>query len=146
MAWLAAALVTHSAVYAGSASQAVNLHLPAAHHTIEFTLQAQAPEHIQVQRFHHRTESQRPRRLTPGSAACKARRFPFILFMLHLTPFLQAKARIDRLARYSSRIRSLARRYPALAYPLLPPHALLLWLTRREQNKISRLIERKQRR
>jgi|DEB0MinimDraft_6_1074348.scaffolds.fasta_scaffold05968_3 hypothetical protein len=62
--------------------------------------------------------------------------------MLHLTPFLQAKTRIDRLNRYSSRIRDLAHRHPALVWPLLPPHALLLWLTRREQRKVSRLINR----
>lgn len=66
--------------------------------------------------------------------------------MLHLTPFLHAKQRIDRLERYSSRIRGLAKRYPALVWPLIPPHALLLWLTRREQSKISRLVNRSPRR
>lgn len=59
--------------------------------------------------------------------------------MLYLTPLIKAKHRIERLASISRRIVDTSKRYPWLSIPLLPPHAVVRWLSRREYNKLNDL-------
>ena len=59
--------------------------------------------------------------------------------MLHLTPLLKAKHRIERLASISRRIVDTSKRHPWLSIPLLPPHAVVRWLSWREFNRLNDL-------
>lgn len=59
--------------------------------------------------------------------------------MLHLTPLLKAKRRIERLTTVSHRIVDTSKRHPWLSLPLLPPHLLVRWLSRREYERLNNL-------
>lgn len=59
--------------------------------------------------------------------------------MLHLTPLLQAKHRIEHLASISRRIVDTSKRHPWLSMPLLPPHLVVRWLSQREYAKLNDL-------
>lgn len=59
--------------------------------------------------------------------------------MLYLTPLLKAKRRIERLASVSQQIAATSRRHPWLSLPLLPPHLVVRWLSRREYERLNNL-------
>lgn len=59
--------------------------------------------------------------------------------MLYLSPLMTAKRRIDRFSSLSRQLVTTSRNHPWLALPLLPPHALLRWLTHREYQKLNQL-------
>ncbi len=59
--------------------------------------------------------------------------------MLYLTPLFQAKRRIERLASVSRQLTDTCKRYPWLAIPLLPPHLVVRWLSRREYERLNTL-------
>ena len=59
--------------------------------------------------------------------------------MLYLTPLLKAKRRIERLATVSRRIVETSKRHPWLSIPLLPPHLVVRWLSRREYQRLNNL-------
>lgn len=59
--------------------------------------------------------------------------------MLYLTPLLKAKRRIERLATVSRHIVETSKRHPWLSIPLLPPHLMVRWLSRREYQRLNNL-------
>jgi hypothetical protein len=59
--------------------------------------------------------------------------------VLYLTPLLKAKHRIERFASISRRIVDTSKRHPWLSIPLLPPHLLVRWLSRREYDRLNDL-------
>ena len=59
--------------------------------------------------------------------------------MLYLTPLLKAKRRIERLTSVSRRITQASKAYPWLSIPLLPPHLIIRWLSRREYTRLNEL-------
>ena len=59
--------------------------------------------------------------------------------MLYLTPLLKAKRRIERLANVSRKIVQTSKQHPWLALPLLPPHLVVRWLSRREYERLNTL-------
>jgi len=59
--------------------------------------------------------------------------------VLYLTPLLKAKRRIERLATVSRRIVETSQRHPWLSIPLLPPHLVVRWLSRREYQRLNNL-------
>lgn len=59
--------------------------------------------------------------------------------MLYLTPLFKAKRRIERLASVSRQLTETSKRYPWLTLPLLPPHLVVRWLSRREYERLNDL-------
>jgi len=59
--------------------------------------------------------------------------------VLYLTPLFKAKRRIERLASVSRQLTETSKLYPWLAIPLLPPHLVVRWLSRREYERLSNL-------